>query len=241
MFKHTNFIPQINYMYFCIKFLSKMAHKAVIVGASGLIGRHLINNLLLSYKYSEVVSISRKKLPIHSSKLKQVIAEFDDVEAYEKYISGHALFCCLGSTRSKTPDKNEYYTIDHDHPVRLAEMAKKSAVEQYHLVSSMGADAKSSNFYLKMKGETETDIRKVGLNALCIYRPSILVGERTESRQMERMAIKFMLLMSPLLVGPFKKYRAIHAKAVAKAMYKTSLKPREGVYIYSSEQIKRRA
>ena len=82
-----------------------MAHKAVIVGASGLIGRNLVNTLLLSYEYSEVISISRKKLPVHSSKLKQVIAEFDDVEEYEDHITGHALFCCLGSTRSKTPDK----------------------------------------------------------------------------------------------------------------------------------------
>jgi uncharacterized protein YbjT (DUF2867 family) len=218
-----------------------MAHKAVIVGASGLIGRNLVNTLLLSYEYSEVISISRKKLPVHSGKLKQVIAEFDDVEAYEEYITGHALFCCLGSTRSKTPDKKEYYKIDHDHPVKLAEIAKKNGVEQYHLVSSIGADATSSNFYLKMKGETEEDIKKVGLKALCIYRPSVLVGERTESRQMERMAIKFMLLISPLLIGGLKKYRAIHAKVVAKAMFKTSLKPREGVYIYSSEQIKRRA
>lgn len=218
-----------------------MAHKAVIVGASGLIGRNLVNTLLLTHDYSEVVSISRKKIPVHSGKLKQVIAEFDDVDVYEKYITGHALFCCLGSTKNKTPDKKEYYKIDHDHPVKLAEIAKNNGVEQYHLVSSIGADPSSSNFYLKMKGETEEDIKKVGLPALCIYRPSILVGERTESRQMERMAIKFMLLITPLLVGPFRKYRAIHAKVVAKAMYKTSLKPREGVYIYSSEQIKRRA
>jgi uncharacterized protein YbjT (DUF2867 family) len=218
-----------------------MAHRAVIVGASGLIGRNLVNTLLLGHDYSEVISISRKKLPVHSGKLKQVIAEFDNVDEYEEYITGHALFCCLGSTSSKTPDKKEYYKIDHDHPVKLAEIAKKNGVEQYHLVSSIGADPNSANFYLKMKGETEEDIKKVGLKALCIYRPSFLVGERTESRQMERFAIKFMLLISPLLVGPLRKYRAIHAKAVAKAMYKTSLKPREGVYIYSSEQIKRRA
>ena len=218
-----------------------MAHKAVIVGASGLIGRNLVNTLLLSHDYSEVTSISRKKLPVHSSKLKQVIADFDDLEEYEHYITGHALFCCLGSTRNKTPDKKEYYKIDHDHPVKLAEIALKNGVEQYHLVSSIGADVNSSNFYLKMKGETEEDIKKVGLKALCIYRPSVLVGERTESRQMERLIIKFMLLISPLLLGSLRKYRAIHAKVVAKAMFKTSLKPREGVYIYSSEQIKRRA
>lgn len=218
-----------------------MAHKAVIIGASGLIGRHLVNALLLSHEYSEVVSISRKKIPVHSSKLKQVIAEFDNEDAYKGYIVGHALFCCLGSTRHKTPDKKEYYKIDHDHPVRLAEIALENGVEQYHLVSSIGASTDSSNFYLKMKGETERDIKNIGLKAVCIYRPSVLVGERTESRQLERLAIKFTLLISPLLIGPLKKYRAIHAKVVAKAMFKTSLKPREGVYIYSSEQIKRRA
>ena len=219
----------------------QMTNKAVVVGASGLIGRHLVNTLLLSYEYSEVVSISRKKLPVHSSKLRQIIAEFDRVDDYQDEINGRALFCCLGSTLQKTPDKKEYYKIDHDHPVKLAEIALKNGVEQYHLVSSIGADPNSSNFYLKMKGETEEDIKKVGLKALCIYRPSILVGERTESRKLERVTIKLMLLLSPLLLGPLKKYRAIHAKVVAKAMFKTSLKKREGVYIYSSEQIKKRA
>ena len=222
--------------------LIKMAYKAVIVGASGLIGRHLVNNLLLSQEYTEVTSLARKKVPIHSSKLKQIIIDFDRVDDYAEHINGRVIFCCLGSTRDKTPDLNEYRKIDHDYAVKMAEIGLKNGIEQYHLVSSIGADPDSANFYTKLKGETEEDVKKVGLHSLHIYRPSILVGARTESRRLERIAIKLMVMFNPLLIGPLKKYRSIEAKTVAQAMFKQSLKKnKEGVFIYPSDQIKKLA
>ena len=161
---------------------------------------------------------------------------------YAEHINGRVIFCCLGSTRDKTPDLNEYRKIDHDYAVKMAEIGLKNGVEQYHLVSSIGADAGSSTFYTKLKGETEDDVKKIGLNSLHIYRPSVLVGARTESRKLERIAIKLMVLFNPLLIGPLKKYRSIEGKTVAQAMFKQSLKKtKEGVFIYPSDQIKKLA
>ncbi len=145
-----------------------MAKKAIIVGASGLIGSKLLNILLTKSGYDEVLSISRKKLKIAGVKLTQKVIDFDDLIDYQELITGHAIFCCLGSTKKKTPDLAEYRKIDHDYPVILAEIALKNGVEQYHLVSSIGADAAASNFYTKMKGETE-DRYKSDRTAVCSY------------------------------------------------------------------------
>jgi uncharacterized protein YbjT (DUF2867 family) len=219
-----------------------MSYKAVIIGASGLIGRNLVNQLLLSKDYTEVTSLARKKVPIHSSKLKQIIIDFDHLEDYEDEINGNVIFCCLGSTRKKTPDLAEYHKIDHDYTVKMAEIGEKNGVSQFHLVSSIGADENSMNFYLKMKGETERDIKGKKYKSIHIYRPSVLVGPRTESSRMERLTIKIMLLLNPLLVGPLRKYKTIAAKTVAAAMFKQSLKRSEqGVSIYPSDKIKKLA
>ncbi|MEO8886398.1 MAG: NAD(P)H-binding protein [Mucilaginibacter sp.] len=219
-----------------------MSFKAVIIGASGLIGRNLVDKLLMSNNYTEVTSLARKKLPIHSSKLKQIIIDFDHLEDYAEHINGRAIFCCLGSTRKKTPDLTEYHKIDHDYTVKMAEIGAKNGVEQFHLVSSLGADEQSLNFYLKMKGETENDIKGMAYKSIHIYRPSVLIGPRTDSTRFERFTIKLMLLLNPVLFGPLKKYKTIAAKTVASAMYKQSIKHnQQGVFIYQSDQIKKLA
>ncbi len=242
MFKHTNFIPQNNYAYFCAQIIIYMSYKAVIVGASGLIGRNLLNQLLTNNVYSEVISLARKKVPVHSSKLKQIIVDFDHLDDYSEHINGRAIFCCLGSTRNKTPDKADYHKVDHDYIVKMAEIGEKNQVRQFHLISSIGADEQSSAFYLKMKGETENDVKAKTYKSIHIYRPSVLVGPRTESRPMERLTIKLMLLINPFLFGPLKKYKSIAAKTVAVAMYNQSIKRNlRGVFIYESDQIKKLA
>jgi uncharacterized protein YbjT (DUF2867 family) len=212
--------------------------KAIIAGASGLIGGHLLQCLLQSPAYKEVTVLVRAPLPLSDPKLKQVILNFDDLSTHAPGITGHALFCCLGSTRKKTPDLGTYAKIDHDYPVQLAEIALANKMEQYHLVSSMGADALSSNFYTKMKGQVEEDIKKIGVNTLHIYRPSILSGQRNEHRPTERVAVAAMKIINLFLWGRFRKYRSISAEAVAIAMYKQSLLRKDGVFIHASDEIK---
>jgi uncharacterized protein YbjT (DUF2867 family) len=221
--------------------LIAVTKKAIIAGASGLIGSTLLDVLLQQPEYDAVLILVRKELAISHEKLTQLVVNFDKLELYAKAITGHAVFCCLGSTRKKTPDLETYRKIDHDYPLQLANIALKNGVEQYHLVSAIGANASSSNFYTKMKGETENDIKQVGLHSLDIYQPSILTGDRKERRVAERIFIGLMRIINPLLIGGLKKYRSIPAATVAMAMYKQSLQNRGGVFTHPSDQIKQLA
>ena len=160
-----------------------MANKAIIAGASGLIGSSLLDLLLNNPGYDAVLVLVRKEIPIKNDKLTQLIVNFDKIEDYSISITGDVIFCCLGSTKKKTPDLKEYRKIDHDYPLKLSQIALKNGIKQYHLVSSIGADATSANFYTKMKGETENDIINCWIARHCIStRPSLLTGDRKEFR-----------------------------------------------------------
>ena len=215
-----------------------MSNKAVIAGASGLIGSKLLNILLHEPYYDEVLILVRKELPVSHKKLVQRLIDFDNLDEHVAAITGHSVFCCLGSTRKKTPDLTTYRKIDHDYPLKLAQLAKQNGVEQYHLVSAIGANSHSSNFYTKMKGEVEEAIEKVGLKCLHIYQPSVLTGGRKESRPAERFIIGVMNVIDPLLVSGLKKYRSISAGTVARAMFNESIKKQEGVFVHASDKIK---
>lgn len=215
-----------------------MANKAIIAGSSGLIGSKLLDILLRETFYNEVLILVRKELPLKHPKLTQLVVDFDQLEAYSDAITGHALFCCLGTTKSKTPDKVVYRKIDHDYPTELARLAHKNGMRQYHLVSAIGANKMSSTFYLKTKGETEADLQQIGIPAIHIYRPALLTGERNEMRLMEKVMGGLFKIIDPLLFGGIKKYRSIPGATVAAAMYKQSIKTNTGLFIYESDKIK---
>ncbi|WP_183561670.1 oxidoreductase [Mucilaginibacter sp. SP1R1] len=215
-----------------------MANKAIIAGSSGLIGSKLLDILLQQPFYDEVLILVRKELPTKHPKLKQLVVDFDHLEAYSSQLTGHALFCCLGTTKAKTPDQATYRKIDHDYPVWLGQLAQQNGVNQFHLVSSIGANASSSVFYIKTKGQTEADLQQLGFPALHIYRPSMLMGKRTDRRPTEKIAVVLFNVIDPLLFGSLKKYRSIPAQTVAMAMYKQSIKTDTGSFIYESDKIK---
>ena len=223
---------------FAEKYNHIMSKKAIIAGASGLIGSKLLDILLSKPDYDQVLILVRKELPIEHTKLVQLVIDFDRLDDHVAAISGHAFFCCLGSTQKKTPDLAIYRKIDHDYPVKLGQLAKQNGVNQYHLVSAIGANSNSINFYTKTKGETEDDLQKVSLKCLHIYQPSLLTGDRKESRPMERVFAVIMKVINPLLIGGLKKYRSIPAQTVASAMFNESLKNDEGVFIHTSDKIK---
>lgn len=215
-----------------------MANKAIIAGSTGLIGSKLLQILLHETFYDEVLILVRKKIDLDHKKLKQLVVNFDQLDNYAHEINGHALFSCLGTTNAKTPDKVVYRRIDHDYPLKLAQLALKNGMEQYHLVSSLGANVNSSFFYTKTKGEVEADIEQLGLSSLYIYRPSMLTGNRQEKRAMEKTLIAFYKFIDPLLFGGWKKYRSISDETVAMAMYKQSIKNNTGTFVYESDKIK---
>ena len=215
-----------------------MSKKAIIAGASGLIGSELVNLLLKQPEYDEVVLLVRKQLRLSNDKLRQIIINFDELEAYTDQINGHVVFSCLGTTKKQTPDLALYRTIDHDYPLKLAHIAKQNNVRQFHLVSSLGANAGSSFFYTKLKGETEEALKAIGLTCLNIYQPSVLVGNRKKTRLAERLVVAIMRFINPLLIGGWKKYRSICAGTIASAMFNRSLKNNEGVFVFPSDKIK---
>lgn len=215
-----------------------MANKAIIAGSSGLIGSKLLDILLQEAFYDEVLILVRKELPIQHKKLTQLVINFDQMDSYADKFTGHAVFCCLGTTNAKTPDKVTYRKIDHDYPVQLAQLAFKNGVKQFHLVSAVGADAASSMFYVKTKGETEDDLKNIGLPSLYIYRPSMLTGDRKEKRSLEKVITAVFKVIDPLLFGGLRKYRSISDVTVATAMYNQSTKNNTGTFIYEFDQIK---
>lgn len=215
-----------------------MAYKAIIAGASGLIGSHLLTILLQQVQYSEVLVLVRKQLPISHPKLVQLVIDFDDLNKHATAFTGHAVFSCLGTTKGQTPDKTEYRKIDHDYPVKLAQLAKQNGVKHFHLISAVGANKNSSNSYLKLKGEVEADVEKVGIPVLHIYEPSMLAGERNKPRLAETIINGLFKVIDPLLVGGLKKYQSIKAPTLAWAMYKKSLDDAEGTFIHTTDKIK---
>jgi uncharacterized protein YbjT (DUF2867 family) len=215
-----------------------MSYKAVIAGSTGLIGSHLLEILLNESAYSEVIILVRKETGKKHNKLREVIVDFDKPDEYAAEINGHAFFCCTGTTKKKTPNLGKYFEIEHDYPIKLAQLALVNGVSQYHFVSSIGADKDSSTNYTKFKGQTEDDLQKLGFKTLHIYRPSFLTGDRKEFRLVEQMVTGLMYVVNPLLMGSLKKYRSIPAQTVAHAMYNESITNTEGIFIHPSDNIK---
>ena len=215
--------------------------KAVIAGASGLVGGHLLEIILNDSYYQEVLVLTRKEIPIQHKKLVQLVIDFDKLNLHAEAITGDAIFCCLGSTRKKTPNLSDYRKVDFDYPVKMGEIAKNNGIGQYHLVSSIGANMHSGNFYTKLKGETEYALINLALPCLHIYQPSALTGERKDRGLLEKFVLGIMSVIDPILLGSLKKYRSIAAKTVAQAMYNQSFKAEDGLFIHPSDHIKKLA
>jgi uncharacterized protein YbjT (DUF2867 family) len=214
-----------------------MAYKAIIAGASGLIGSNLVNILLEAPQYAEVLVIVRKELPVKHKKLVQLVINFDELDNYTEAITGHTVFSCLGTTKSQTPDEKQYRKIDYNYPLQLAHIAKQNGVDQFHVVTALGANKNSSTFYLKLKGELEDELQKAGLKTLHIYQPAMLMGERKRNHLLEKIATGIFKVIDPLLMGVLKKYRSIKGATVANAMFKKSLESATGTFIYTSDKI----
>lgn len=214
-----------------------MSKKAILIGATGLIGADLLKKLLANENYEKVLVIARKTIDINHPKLNQLVINFDELGKHETEITGDDIFCCLGTTAKKTPDKTVYKKIDYQYPLDVAKIALKNGAKSYHLVSAMGANVKSSIFYNRTKGEVERDLEKLNFDSTHIYRPSLLDGSRSEQRFAEKTMNVLMHLFNPLLIGSLKKYRSIKIEKVASAMLKQANKNLKGNYIYLSDEI----
>jgi uncharacterized protein YbjT (DUF2867 family) len=210
---------------------------ALIIGSTGLIGSQLLEFLLESEEYSIVITFVKRDSGIQHSKLKQHIIDFDEPESYQSFVVGDELFCTIGTTINKAGSQDAFRKVDFEYPKQFANIALKNNIKQFLIVSSLGADATSSNFYLKTKGEIQDFLRDCNFESVSVFQPSLLLGKRKEFRLGEKIGTFFMKLFSILLIGNLKKYKAIQSKAVAKAMFIIAQKNYKGFHIIESDSI----
>lgn len=207
---------------------------AIIVGASGLVGGHCLNFLLSNPVYTKIVSLGRKKLAVESEKLEQYQVDFDKYRSFAPYIQGEDLFITLGTTMAKAGSKEAFRKVDYDYVLNIARAAHDNGVNQLFLVSSVGADKNSLFFYSRVKGELEEAIKKMDFWSIHIFRPSILLGERPESRFGESAAKVIGKGLDFVLGGLLTKYKPVEADVVAKAMVNAAQNLKQGFHLYPS-------
>lgn len=193
---------------------------ALIAGASGLVGGFLLERLLRSPLYEQVVAVTRRPLTIKHPKLHEIISEFDDVEVKVKAAGFKPTdaFCALGTTIKRAGSQAAFRKVDFEYVVRFARAAKAAGAQRFLLVTAVGASARSSIFYSRVKGEVEEAVSAMGFEAVHIFRPSMLMGNRDDKRPGETIAKALTPYISPFLIGPASIYKGIEAETVAAAM-----------------------
>ena len=191
---------------------------ALVFGSSGLIGGHLLNELIQNDNYSKIKLFVRSDHGSNDSKTEIIKTDFNNLENHREDIKGDDCFFCIGTTKQNSPDKNEYKRVELEVPKQIAQIAKSNLVNSFVFISSGYADPKSSGDYLKFKGEVEEELKRLNFPKLGIMRPSFLLGDRKEKRVGEKIGIFVFKLLSPLFLGPLKKMKPIHSATVAKAM-----------------------
>jgi uncharacterized protein YbjT (DUF2867 family) len=210
---------------------------AIILGATGLTGTELLKQLLNDDHYQKIILFSRKSTNIKNSKLTEHITDFDQLHKIEHLIIGDIIFCCLGTTIKTAGSKTAFRKVDFNYISDFALLAKQNGLNQFYLQSSIGADSKSNNYYLKIKGETENAIKKLNFESFTIFRPSMLLGNRIEFRFGETLAKLAMRFLSFLFVGRLKLYKAIDAKQVAKVMIYESKLNKVGYFVFENDKL----
>ncbi|MDP4185619.1 MAG: NAD(P)H-binding protein [Bacteroidota bacterium] len=214
----------------------EQSHKALLVGASGLIGGQLLELLLNDEYYSEVEIWLRKPTGISHPKLRERIIDFSTITDIPSVEIDH-LFCCIGTTIKKAGTQDAFRKVDFEYVVNLAQLAERSTCSKFIVISSIGADSKSSNFYLRVKGEMEETVRSTRIPGIIIIRPSLLLGKRREFRLGEKIFQFLMPSINHLLIGKLKKYRGIESLNVAKAMLSLAKNDTNGISVIESDKI----
>lgn len=211
---------------------------ALLIGASGLVGGFCLRALLADSAYAKVISLARRHLPVSHERLLQQVVDFENVDALP-LPAVDDVFCAVGTTIRKAGSQQAFRQVDFELPVAVAKSALKSGARQFLLVSSVGADPRSSNFYLKTKGEAEQAVAALPFQAVHIFRPSFLMGPRTEFRLGEVVAIPVARALQYAMMGGLRKYRPIHAEDVARAMVAVAKAHCTGVQVYEYSEIEK--
>ncbi len=216
---------------------------AVVLGSTGFIGHYVVEELIKDSTFTKVRLLVRKPVQPQHSKVEVVVTNFENKGRYRNDLgSGDCIFCCIGTTMSKVGgNKDAYRKIDYDIAADAAGFGSDAGFSQYLLVSSVGADTESNNFYVRLKGETEQSVSKNPFKAIHIFRPSFLMGERKEFRMAELAAKGLMKVATIFLIGKLRKYKGIEGRTVAIAMVQAVKTYSQGKNIYNYDEIKRLA
>lgn len=217
--------------------MSSGKKSALVLGATGLIGKELVKKLSENGQYQKIHIIVRRPIELPSDACELHIINFDELHKYNDLFQVSDVFCCLGTTIKVAKTKEAFRKVDYEYPVVAAKLAKENGAEKFLIVTAMGADTKSLFFYSRVKGEVEETLKNLHLPSLHIFRPSLLLGAREEFRLGEKIAEKVSGVLNKLMVGPMRPYRGIQAKKVAAAMAVTAQSNKIGENIYPSHEI----
>lgn len=212
---------------------------ALVLGATGLVGGHVVRGLLEEVAYDRVVVLSRRPICMAHPKLDERQVDFDRLEEAGEAFAVDEIYCCLGTTIKRAGSQAAFRRVDHDYPLAAARLGLAAGAKRYLLVSAMGADPRSSVFYSRVKGEVEQAVAGLGYEAVQIFRPSLLLGHRLEFRLGEQVAAVLMRAAAPLMLGPLARARAIEGRTVAQAMIRVALQEPVGVRRYQNDEIQR--
>jgi len=208
---------------------------AMILGATGLVGQNLLRQMLACDMYDKILALVRRPLDIQHPKLVQQQFNPDQLENFKTDFAVHDVFCALGTTIKTAGSKEAFKKVDFDYVVALGKWCAKNHVSKLMVVSAMGANPKSRVFYSQVKGEMENAISQMAIPQVQVFRPSLLMGQRTENRTGEKAAQGFMGALGFLFIGPLLKYKAIRADVVANAMLNAAKLNKPGFTAYESD------
>ena len=207
---------------------------ANVIGATGLVGKALVQQLLNDERFEKVRIFVRRETSLKHPKLEQLVVDFGRTETWAKQLTGDVLFSALGTTLKQAGSKEKQWEIDFTFNLNFAQKAKENGIENYLLVSSVGANSKSSIFYTKMKGELDEAVAKIGFSNLVILRPASLTGPRENRRMVEEISVPVLNLLTRFVM---KNYRPIGDEIVAKAMINGTLRNTGGKTIYEGGEV----
>lgn len=214
-----------------------MGKSAIILGATGLTGSYVLNKVLQREDYSKVIVFSRRELDVKHDKLEVIVCDLLNLEEQKDNFKADEVYVCIGTTNMKTPNKKLYKEIDFGIPVTAAQLCRENSIDTIAVMSSLGANASSSVFYPKIKGEMEIAVLEMEIPNSYLLRPSMIMGPRKERRFGETMGKMLAFIISPLLIGPLKKYKGIHAETIADAMIKLCSGKSKETEIIESDKI----
>lgn len=212
---------------------------AVLLGATGLVGGRCLELLLADATYARVTVVGRRALPREHPKLEQRVVDFERLDGEADAFAGDDVFCCLGTTIRAAGSQEAFRRVDHDYPLAAARLASARGAKRFLLVTAMGADAGSRIFYNRVKGEVEAGVSALPFEGVALLRPSLILGERADRRPAEALAQRLAPALNPLLLGPLRKYRAIDAAAIARAMVRLAKEDFRGVRVVESDALEK--